>query len=77
LEKLKAPILLIYGEMDDGVPASEAAPLEKNEGAGKKAETMIYRGAPHGFFNDSRPAQYREECAHDAWKRTLDLFRRT
>jgi len=75
-EKLKAPILLIYGEMDDGVPASEAAPLEKKlKELGKKAETMIYRGAPHGFFNDSRPAQYREECAHDAWKRTLDLFR--
>src|SRR5512143_185929 len=28
-ENLRAPILLIYGELDDGVPASEAAPLEK------------------------------------------------
>jgi len=75
-EKLMAPILLIYGEMDEGVPASEAAPLEKKlRELGKKVETMIYRGAPHGFFNDARPTQYREECARDAWKRTLELFR--
>jgi carboxymethylenebutenolidase len=76
-ESLAVPILLIYGELDDGVPASEAAPLEKKlKEMGKKAETMIYRGAPHGFFNDSRPTQYREECARDAWKRTVDLFKK-
>jgi len=74
-ESLKAPILLIYGEMDEGVPASEAAPLEKKlKALGKKVETVIYRGAPHAFFNDSRPNVYREECARDAWKRTVDLF---
>ncbi len=75
-ESLKAPILLIYGEMDDGVPPSEAAPLEKRlKEMGKSVETVIYRGAPHAFFNDTRPQVYREECARDAWKRTLDLFR--
>jgi carboxymethylenebutenolidase len=75
-ENLKVPILLIYGEMDEGVPASEAAPLEKKlKKLGKTAETVIYRGAPHGFFNDSRPTQYRDECARDAWKRTLELFK--
>ena len=75
-ESLKAPVLLIYGEMDEGVPASEAAPLEKKlKNLGKKVETVIYRGAPHGFFNDSRPTQYREECARDAWKRTVDLLK--
>ena len=75
-ENLTAPILLIYGEMDDGVPASEAAPLEKRlKGMGKSVETVIYRGAPHAFFNDTRPQVYREECARDAWTRTLDLFR--
>jgi len=75
-ERLGAPILLIYGELDEGVPASGAAPLEKKlKELGKTAETVIYRGAPHGFFNDSRPSQYREECARDAWKLTLELFR--
>ena len=76
-ENLKAPILLIYGELDEGVPASEAAPLEKKlKEMGKSVETVIYRGAPHGFFNDSRPTQYRDECARDAWNRTVDLFKK-
>ncbi|HUM01774.1 MAG TPA: dienelactone hydrolase family protein [Thermoanaerobaculia bacterium] len=76
-DELMAPILLIYGEMDESVPASEAAPLEKKlRGLEKTVETRIYRGAPHGFFNDSRPTQYRDECARDAWKRTLSLFRK-
>lgn len=75
-ENLAAPILLIYGELDEGVPASGAAPLEKRlKELGKNAETRIYRGAPHGFFNDSRPTQYREECARDAWNRTVALLR--
>ncbi len=75
-ENLRAPILLIYGEMDDSVPASGAAPLEKKlREMGKTVETVIYRGAPHAFFNDSRPQVYREECARDAWKRTVDLFK--
>jgi carboxymethylenebutenolidase len=75
-ESLKAPILLIYGEMDDSVPASDAAPLEKKlRELGKSVETVVYRGAPHAFFNDARPQVYREECARDAWKRTIELFR--
>jgi len=75
-ENLKAPILLIYGELDDGVPASEAAPLEKKlKELGKTVDTEIYRKAAHAFFNDTRPEVYSEECARDAWKRTVDLFR--
>jgi carboxymethylenebutenolidase len=75
-EKLKGPILLIYGGEDQGVPASEAKPLEeKLKQLGKQVETVVYPGAPHGFFNDSRSAQYRKEAAVDAWKRTLALFR--
>ncbi len=38
-------------------------------------DTEIYRKAPHAFFNDTRSEVYREECARDAWKRTVDLFR--
>lgn len=75
-ENLAGPILLIYGEMDDGVPASDAKPLEdKLKALGKKVETIIFRGAPHGFFNDTRSGPYREECAKDAWQRTLAHFR--
>jgi carboxymethylenebutenolidase len=33
-------------------------------------EIVIYEGAPHSFFNDTRES-YRPEAAADAWQRTL------
>ena len=75
-EKLHGPILLIYGGDDPGVPATEARPLEeKLRKLGKTVETVVYHGAKHGFFNDSRPEQYHKIAAQDAWKRTLKIFR--
>jgi len=76
-EKLAAPILLIYGEKDEGVPASQAKPLEaKLKALGKEVETMVYPDAGHAFFNDDRPQAYKKDAAEDAWRRTLELFRK-
>jgi carboxymethylenebutenolidase len=38
-------------------------------------DIKVYPGAPHAFFNDTRES-YRPEAAKDAWKRTLDFFKR-
>lgn len=76
-EKLAAPILLIYGENDRGVPPEHGREIEKNlRNLGKDVELAIYPGADHAFFNDARPAVYNAAAAADAWRRTLDLFRR-
>lgn len=75
-ENLKSPILLIYGEDDQGVPASQGRELEKKlRGMGKKVELVVYPNAGHAFFNDARPEVYNAEAAADSWKRTLKLFR--
>ena len=42
--------------------------------AGVQHETIIYPGAQHAFFNDTRAA-YHPEAAADAWQRVLKLFR--
>jgi carboxymethylenebutenolidase len=77
-EKLSAPLLLIYGEKDKGVPAEQGRELEqKLRDLGKEVELVIEPDADHAFFNDTRPEVYNEDAAADAWKRTLDLFRRT
>ncbi|MGZ5473838.1 MAG: dienelactone hydrolase family protein [Thermoanaerobaculia bacterium] len=77
-EKLEAPILLIYGANDKGVPAEGGRELEqKLRGLGKDVELVVYPNADHAFFNDSRPAVYNEDASADAWKRMLDLFRRS
>lgn len=71
--RIKAPLLLHYGGLDErvnaGWPAYEAA-LKAND---KTYEAYIYEGANHGFHNDSTP-RYDEAAAELAWKRTIDWF---
>lgn len=76
-EKLSAPLLLIYGEQDQGVPPEGGRELERQlKAMGKDVELVVYPGANHAFFNDSRPEVYNPGAAADAWRRTLELFRR-
>lgn len=76
-QKLEASLLLIYGEKDQGVPASGGRALEQQLRAlGKDVELVVYPDADHAFFNDTRPAVHNPEAAADAWRRTLELFRR-
>ena len=74
--EINAPVLGIYGEEDKGitgaVPELERAMRE----AGKDFRYHVYPGAPHAFFNDTRP-NYRKEAAEDAWRRTLEFFGET
>ncbi|HEY0372801.1 MAG TPA: dienelactone hydrolase family protein [Thermoanaerobaculia bacterium] len=77
-DKLEAPLLLIYGAEDKGVPAEGGQELEKKlRDLGKDVELVVYPGANHAFFNDTRPEVYNVDAAADAWKRVLDLFRRS
>ncbi len=73
--RIKAPVMLHYGELDtrinEGWPAYEKA----LKAAGKAYEAYIYPGANHGFHNDSTP-RYDEAAAKLAWDRTLGWFRR-
>ena len=73
--QMTAPLLAIYGEADGGFPASVIA--ENNRKltvAGKVHEIVVYPGAPHAFFNDTRPGIYNKVAADAAWTRTLAWF---
>ena len=75
-ENLSAPLLLIYGDQDKGVPASQGVELQKQLRAmGKNVDLAIYQSADHAFFNDTRPEVYNPDAANDAWRRTIELFR--
>jgi carboxymethylenebutenolidase len=66
--EMKAPVLGLYGEADQGIPLSQVDALKTAlQGAGKTFEIKVYPAAPHGFHADYR-ASYRKEAAEDAWK---------
>jgi carboxymethylenebutenolidase len=66
---IKSPILLLFGDQDQGIPADEVAAVGRTlSGLGKKQEVVVYPGAGHGFFCDQRPS-YHEPSSIDAWKR--------
>ena len=71
--KIKAPINVQYAELDkritDTWPAFDAALTE----AKVPHEGHIYKGANHGFHNDTTP-RYDEAAAKEAWQHALDWF---
>ena len=73
---LNAPLLLIYGGEDKGVPPEQGQKLaDQLKSAGKKVELVVYPGAGHAFFNDARKEVYKPDAAADAWRRVLAFFR--
>ncbi|MBX9825084.1 MAG: dienelactone hydrolase family protein [Xanthobacteraceae bacterium] len=73
---IKAPVLGLYGEADQGIPVAQVEAMkEALAKAKKKTEWKLYPGAPHGFHADYRPS-YRKEAADDAWKMALDFLKK-
>lgn len=67
--KLACPIMAHYGSLDDlarRAPEWERAMQEHR----KEYDLHIYGGAPHRFFNETRPF-YQEAPARLSWERTL------
>ncbi|HXQ29106.1 MAG TPA: dienelactone hydrolase family protein [Gemmatimonadales bacterium] len=69
------PVLGFYGALDTRVNAGIADFAAAMERHHKRFEYHIYDGAPHAFFNDTRPS-YNVRASRDAFARTLELFRR-
>ncbi len=75
--RLMGPVLGLFAEKDAFVTPQTAREVETAiKKAGKAVEIHIYPGVDHAFFNDERPDVYNEGAADDAWKRTLDHFRK-
>ena len=69
-ELISCPLLGIYGGEDERITSQVPAFAESMRELGKPFEHRVYDGAPHAFFNDTRPS-YRVGAARDAWARTL------
>jgi carboxymethylenebutenolidase len=76
--KLSGPVLGLFAEKDAFVTPQTARQVEADiKKAGKTVDIHIYPGVDHGFFNDERADVYNKASAEDAWRRTLDLFKKT
>jgi Dienelactone hydrolase and related enzymes len=74
--QLKAPVLGLYGEADQGIPVETVERMRAAlKAAGSPSEIILYPNAPHAFHADYRPS-YRKEPAEDGWKRLLAWFKK-
>ncbi len=74
-DRLRCPLLGLYGGQDQGIPVDAVKAAEaKAKAAHKKVAIVIYPDAPHGFHADYRPS-YRKDAAEDGWKRMLAWFK--
>jgi carboxymethylenebutenolidase len=79
-EKLKWPVLGLYGGADSGIPNSDVdemkTKLSFGTDASQASEIILYPDTPHAFNADYRPS-YRKQQAEDGWKRCLAWFAKT
>ncbi|HTN72424.1 MAG TPA: dienelactone hydrolase family protein [Methylomirabilota bacterium] len=74
-QQLKAPVLGLYGGVDQSIPLESVKRMQAALSAAHNAcEIVVYDNAPHAFFADYR-AGYRKEEADNGWQRLLLWFR--
>ena len=71
--KIKAPTNAQYGELDTRITSGWQAFDAALTDAHVPHEGHIYKGANHGFHNDTTP-RYDEAAAKEAWQHTLHWF---
>jgi carboxymethylenebutenolidase len=77
VDSITAPGLIVFGEHEEhfSVPDAQAF-AERQREKSVPTEVVVYPGAGHGFFNDTRPEVCDPASAQDAWRRTTELFER-
>ena len=77
MKELKVPTLFIAGKRDAWInPEKVNGLIEAARKYDLPVEVVTY-DADHAFFNNTRPEVYDPEAAADAWRRVLDLFRKS
>jgi carboxymethylenebutenolidase len=71
--KIRASLLLHYAELDKRVNGGWPAYEKALKAAKVRYKVYIYKGANHGFHNDTTP-RYDKAAAKLAWQRTIDFF---
>jgi carboxymethylenebutenolidase len=74
-EGMTAAVLGHYAEKDEYfTPDAANAFADQLRSMAKSVEIVIYAGADHAFFNDTRAEVYHAEASRELWDRTLEFF---
>jgi len=77
LENALCPILYHYAEHDPWVSAQDVQRLRMLAAQYKKSiEVQSYSDAPHAFSDETRPENYREAAATEAWATTATFLKK-
>lgn len=77
LKKLRVPTLFIAGTRDGWINPKKVNELVETARQFDLPVEAVSYDADHAFFNDTRPEVFDAEAAADAWRRVLELFRKT
>lgn len=72
---IKAPLLLHYAGLDQGVNQTVPAYEEALKKAGVRYEKHVYEGVNHAFNNDTSAERYNQQAAELAWDRTVKFLK--
>jgi len=74
--EIKAPVLGLYGGLDQGISAADLDAMRKAlaDSGNTRSRIDVFPDAQHGFNADYRPS-YNEADAKEAWSRMLAWFR--
>jgi carboxymethylenebutenolidase len=74
VDKMSAPIMLMYGADDQSISAEEHQQVAAALSKAKKRYTLnVFPKAGHGFFSDRRDS-YNPAASSEAWAMTLSFF---
>ncbi len=77
MDKLKAPVLGLFGDNDQSIPAGTVDQFDRLlDQVGVEHEVIIYPDSGHAFFRDSDPAVYKPKAASDAWERVQRFLKK-
>jgi len=73
VDRFEGAVLALWGGADQGIPPEEVAAFDAAlEQAGVEHRSVIYRDAPHSFFD--RHASDYADASGDAWRQVLDFM---
>jgi carboxymethylenebutenolidase len=75
IENINAPIMAVYGALDQGIPLDRVRAIESAlRAAGKDVTVHVYENAGHAFLNNTH-GSYNAEAAADAWSKLLAFLK--